>query len=334
MQKTKKQHYVPRCYLKAFVIPGTLQVHVYDKVTKRPRINSYEDVASENYFHDLSLTEEERSIITEVLGVNEKCIDDIDVQYIEHLFARDIEPVFSNLLERLRSSADNYTPWYIKNCRILNIQQKIEFAFMLALQYIRTKGTRNRISDMLDCFQQAVEAGAASGKKEVWSKYLDVNVKDTHNQMLMDSDNVLQLALSFLKHKWCLFINRTGIPIITSDNPITTRAHVWNGPIAMGGIDSEGVEIAFPIAPNAILVMVDDNYHSLQIHDLAFIPMDEEAVEYYNTMQVARAERCLFSPTNDFSVVDRILSKHPDLFDMPSMSLSWGGKVFYPKERG
>ena len=102
-------------------------------MTKRPRINSYEDVASENYFHDISLTEEERSIITEVLGVNEKCIDDIDVQYIEHLFARDIEPVFSNLLERLRSSADNYTPWYIKNCRILNIQQKIEFAFMHVL---------------------------------------------------------------------------------------------------------------------------------------------------------------------------------------------------------
>ena len=333
MKKTKKQHYVPRCYLKAFVIPGTLQVHVYDKVTKRPRINNYEDVASENYFHDLSITEEERSILTEVLEANGKSIDDIDVQYIEHLFANDIEPVFSGLLEGLRNAADNFTPWYIKNCRILNMRQKIEFAFMLALQYIRTKGTRNRISDMLDCFQQAVEARAASGKKENWSKFLDVNVKGTHNEMLMDIDNVLQLALSFLKHKWCLCINQTGMPIITSDNPIATMAHVWNGPVAMGGINSEGVEIAFPIAPNAILVMVDDDYHSLPIHDLAFVPMSEESVEYYNAMQVRRAERCLFSSVQDFGVVERILAKHPDMFETPRVSLSWGGKVFYPKEK-
>ena len=33
MQKTKKQHYVPQSYLKAWAIPGTYQVHVYDKKT-------------------------------------------------------------------------------------------------------------------------------------------------------------------------------------------------------------------------------------------------------------------------------------------------------------
>ena len=295
------------------------------------RINNYEDVASENYFHDISLTEEERSILTEVLEANGKSIDDIDIQYIEHLFANDIEPVFGGLLEGLRNAANNFTPWYVRNCRILNMRQKIEFAIMLAFQYIRTKGTRNRISDMLDCFQQAFEARAANGKKENWSKYLDVNVKDAHNEVIMDIDNLIQLSLSFLKHKWCLCINQTSVPIITSDNPIATMAHVCNGPAAMGGINSKGVEIAFPIAPNAILVMVDDNYHSLPIHDLAFVPMNEDSVEYYNAMQVGKAERCLFSSVQDFGVVERVLAKHPALFDTPSMSLSWGGKVFYPQ---
>lgn len=328
MQKTKKQHYVPRCYLKAFVIAGTLQVHVYDKKTRCPRINSYEDVASENYFHDFALTEKERARLEEKLEANGVCIDDIDEQYIEHLFANEIEPVYAELLEGLRTAANQYTPWYIQNCRILTMKQKIEFAFMLALQLVRTKASRNRIADMVDCFGQALEA---RGDNKDWSEFLNINVKNTHNEMLIDIDSLLELAITFLKHKWCLCINQTHKPIITSDNPVATMAHVKNGPIAMGGIGSEGVEIAFPIAPNAILVMMDDEYHSLPIHDLAFVPMNEDSVEYYNAMQVVRAERCLFSPEQDFGIVDRVLEKYPHLLETPSLSVSWGGKIFYPK---
>lgn len=46
MQKTKKQHYVPQSYLKAWAIPGTYQVHVYDKKTDNERVNSINDIAS------------------------------------------------------------------------------------------------------------------------------------------------------------------------------------------------------------------------------------------------------------------------------------------------
>lgn len=328
MQKTKKQHYVPRCYLRAFVIPDTLQVHVYDKMLRRQRINSYEDVASENYFHDLSLSEEERSILAKVLEAEGKSIDEIDVQYIEHLFANEIEPVYAGLLDGLREAANKFTPWYIQNCRIFKMRQKIEFSFMLALQLVRTKATRNRISDMLECFKQALED---RDDNRDWSHFSNVNIKDTHNEMLMDIEHILELAITFLKHKWCLCVNQTDMPIITSDNPIATMAHVKNGPIAMSGIGSEGIEIAFPIAPNAILVMVDDGYHNLPIHDLAFVPVDKNSVKYYNAMQVERAERCLFSSTRDFTVIDEVLAKCPHMFDTPSMSLSWGGKVYYPK---
>lgn len=328
MQKTKKQHYVPRCYLKAFVIPGTFQVHVYDKKTKRPRINNYEDVASENYFHDFSLSEKERESLAKKLEANGIYIDPIDDQYIEHLFANEIEPVYDGLLESLRTAANQFTPWYIQNCRVFKLRQKIEFAFMLALQLVRTKASRNRINDMVDCFRQALDA---RGGNEDWSEFLDVNVKNTHNEMILDIHNALQLAMSFLKHKWCLCVNQTEIPFITSDNPIATMPHVKNGPISMGGIGSEGVEIAFPIAPNALLVMVDSEYYDLPIHDLAFVPIDVEGVEYYNAMQVERAERCLFSSSQGFGVVDRVLEKYPHLFETPSLSMSWGGKIFYPK---
>ena len=57
MQKTKKQHYVPQSYLKAWAIPGTYQVHVYDKKTDNERVNSINDIASENCFYDINPNE-------------------------------------------------------------------------------------------------------------------------------------------------------------------------------------------------------------------------------------------------------------------------------------
>ena len=57
MKKSKKQHYVPRCYLESFKIPGTYQINVYDKKLRRNRINSIYDIASENYFYDIKLSD-------------------------------------------------------------------------------------------------------------------------------------------------------------------------------------------------------------------------------------------------------------------------------------
>jgi len=38
MGKTKKQHYVPRCYLENFKIANTYQINVFDKHSKENRI--------------------------------------------------------------------------------------------------------------------------------------------------------------------------------------------------------------------------------------------------------------------------------------------------------
>mgnify|MGYP001054120418 FL=1 len=55
MQKTKKQHYVPQSYLKAWAIPGTYQVHVYDKKTDNERVNRLSHYYYDRYSNDLHL---------------------------------------------------------------------------------------------------------------------------------------------------------------------------------------------------------------------------------------------------------------------------------------
>lgn len=50
--KTKKEHYVPRCYLENWK-NNKGQVWVYDRQLKKTRINSVYDIACERYFYDI-----------------------------------------------------------------------------------------------------------------------------------------------------------------------------------------------------------------------------------------------------------------------------------------
>ena len=100
MQKTKKQHYVPQSYLKAWAIPGTYQVHVYDKKTDNERVNSINDIASENCFYDINPNEIFSKEFLAALKVEGLSWDSDELsQGIEHTFATHVEAYFANILK-------------------------------------------------------------------------------------------------------------------------------------------------------------------------------------------------------------------------------------------
>ena len=51
MTNTKKQHYVPRCYLKNF-LPANDRINVFDSFNLQIREQKIMDIAMENYFYD------------------------------------------------------------------------------------------------------------------------------------------------------------------------------------------------------------------------------------------------------------------------------------------
>ena len=55
-EKTKKEHYVPRCYLDRWG-NNKGQVVVYDKKIKSSRVNRIYDVACERYYYDIDYKE-------------------------------------------------------------------------------------------------------------------------------------------------------------------------------------------------------------------------------------------------------------------------------------
>lgn len=335
-QKTKKQHYVPRCYLEAWKIANGYQVYVYDKIQSSVRKNSINDIASENYFYDVKPKDVFSEGFLQKMRENDVPFDEDKIsQGIEHAFANEVEGNFSKLLHEVLDQVNELTPWTINNCFFISESKKAEFAVYLAIQYIRTKRIRKNIEDTADCLGQwlkDVGASESTLKEYAISKGESKNI---HTKMLFDYKNLSDLTLSFFSLTWMLGINKTKKKLYTSDNPIGTNGHIKHPFMSMSGLRSKGVEVFFPISPDCILIMVDGSYHSnvLPLERRFVLIEDEENINYYNSLCALLCERCIFSFDGEMSIIDEMKKSDPGVFDQPSTQLIWGDTKYYPTNK-
>lgn len=334
-KKTKKEHYVPQCYLEAWQIPNTHQIHVYDKTTDSFRINNIEDVASEHYFYDVKPSD----IFSEsfLKGLEARGLswgNEEALQVIEHAFAEEIEKPLSDLLKSIIKKAMTATPWYLKNCYFLSTEQKYDFCGYLTLQLLRTKRIRNGIIGTAECVTQLLEdmgAPAESLKEYSVSKE---SAKNIHISMLLDADGLSQICNCFWRLTWMLGINRTDKKFLTTDNPIGTWGHIKDPILSMNGIGSRGIEVFYPLSPDIILIMVDGTYHTQwKPFDRDYIEITDSAnIDYYNSILAMEAERFVFSSESNMSIIQDMKRQTPDVFLQPHVQMKWGEKTFYPRE--
>ena len=328
-EKTKKEHYVPRCYLDRWG-NNKGQVVVYDKKIKSSRVNRIYDVACERYYYDIDykeLSAKSLKLLKEL-----KMAPEQDEQFMEHFLSEQVEDIYSRLLKKILDK--EITPWYENNCYFLSETDKLLFSVCIAFQYIRTKEVRRMISDASNCLEQAFQA--MNAPDEMFHKYLIKTGQDKKIQgdMLLDAEQICHLTESFYKLTWILGVNRTTNLFYTSDNPIGKRAHVDHPYMTMTGIRSEGVEVFFPLSPKHILFMYDGTFHKqLAPYDRRYVSIDEiEMVENYNWYSTLGSTRCVYSRDGNFAVIDEMLKRDSTVFDLPKMQLSWGGQKFVPKQ--
>lgn len=337
MPKKKKEHYVPQCYLEKWCIPGSHQINVFDKEKDESRINHIEDIASENYFYDLNLEgvfSEEEICFFNLEGVDLSKID--EEQYIENFFASNIEGIFKEALEQIVFRVRKMNAWEIINCFFIKPKHVFSFSVLLALQLIRVKRVRNSVEEIADLLNQALKDKNAS--QELIDKYTQTSknqLKYIHGKMIFDKEAILHMAKTFSSHIWLLLKNNTTHPFFTSDNPIGTTAHVYNPYVAMSGISSEGVEIYFPISPDLMLVMFEETYHKeLKSKNYHIVEIEElDIIEDYNSRCVMNSNRCIFSQTNDFSIIEKMKVKRPDVLQLPKSKLTWGDNTYIPQNK-
>lgn len=296
-QRTKNQHYVPQFLLRRFADKSE-RVHVYDKHSRKSFVSSTRNVASENYFYDLKVGNTEIAL----------------------------EPVMTEIenaaLSALNSIADS------GSIDKLTDDCKANIAFFMGTQMVRTRAT-------LEMLHQAEEdlrrVGPSKGVTPETMPYLFMDDEQLKQISLLNLRIANDLAPQFLNKDWIVYRDPKK-QFMISDHPLVRQNDYPENPL-MGnnGIACAGIQICMPLSPEFTLAFIcptlaepfrehqrtkmPDTEIPLLIAIDNGTPLDlvDDCVIYQNSLQIANANRFVFSASKDFTLIDKMLDATPSL---------------------
>ena len=295
IQKTKHQHYVPRCYLKNFASVDQ-QFFSFDKVHRKSKTASVAQSAQEEFFYDFHESTLQNP--------------EDDPQHVEKKLSK-IEGRFKVVLDDFIASA---------SAGGVTAQQADIFAGFVAIQWLRTKSYR---ASALEINQKAFQAlldqlyalnspGIPPGRFRPGEGYAQA----LHAELLFDPDHMWEIAEGFRHLLWVIGDSGTAQPFYTSDEPVARRANCTVNSAPAVGILDPGIEYAYPLNSKFILLMVDRHtFPGLQQSELKTISLSESQIERYNGMQVMKSGKYVFCQKDDFTLAQRLCEEHPIICD-------------------
>lgn len=267
-----KQHYVPQFYYKNF---GDL-VWCLDKT-------------NENIFHT---TPKNISFEPDFYGPS------IDGEYPLEKALDLLERRFSTAITDLINKEDPTK---------ISLKNKLDLALFVAIQYLRTKETRERIT--------GVANSAADETVKHLLKIEDHGIKLTEEgEMAMHLDilkDFPSFAATIAQMKFVLMKNVTKIPFWTSDNPVALQNEYDQAPFGNLGITSKGIEMWTPINPKLALVTCDPTMFGI-FPDVVEVN-DDQIIIRNNWLQIISSTRFLMSDTEDFHMAHEMLESDKEL---------------------
>lgn len=296
MQRVKKQHYVPRLYLRRFTYDGS-RLFVYDTFSGRSYGTNIADAASANYFNDAPLDPE-----------SSQPGDRDPLQKLEHYLVQ-VEGAAATALDLLIRGIE-------QNSRI-DPSSRPDVARFLAAQVLRTQEARVGAAQIWERLKEALHGEQLAPSFEEWLARGDRpdGAAITQSHLLLDSMNVQTIAEILLEHIWLIGLNNTGAPLWTSDHPVVRKAHFHDPLVGSFGLASPGIEIDFPLSPTMVLILAERTFHqALTIHDGRTMTLIPDNVVYLNSQQAVQCYQFVYAPTNDFTLVDELRQQRPELF--------------------
>lgn len=329
----KNQHYVPRLYLRGFAKPQgkDYKICVYDKENGVVRVNqSIDNVGAERYFYDLEY--EKVFDVEKVRNIKEDDenyeklkefrnldITSLDEQFMEKHFSESIEPRFKIMLDTIKSAYMLANKENIENFTAISHENKLNYALLLAIQFMRTKEFKQSIEEMPKVMVEIMKRRQRLMGEDVIDidpnlvSYTKEYAKFQHLRWLMDDDSGIEFANVFCNHIWYIGVNNTPVKLYTSDNPIVRIPH-YNGHLGGSGINSIGIEIVFPITPELVLVMKHREYHKeYEKYENKYKFLNVAEVILYNKSQIYGAYRSIFSIDNKFDVAEMVQKLNPEV---------------------
>lgn len=287
MSRAKKQHYVPQSYLRGFAEDGE-HLFVFDKSTKTSFGTSVSRIASEKYFYDLS-----------------------ESQSIEEGLAK-LDGVYPYWRDSIVKT--------VKNGKRITLEHQAKLAFFIAMQVRRTRWFRNfnisiakQVEEVLGKMSQRFHAkfGVPLKPDASLSEYLapdkEEMAKLAQIQSMRSFSTMHSLAQILVHHIWIVGVNETTQPFYTSDNPVVIRPHKQHPIRSYSGLESEGIEIAFPLNSRYILALLERAFHAnLEARDCDSMSINEDGVAYYNSLQIAGSYRWFYCSNDSFALAEEI----------------------------
>lgn len=299
MNRVKKQHFVPQFYLRGFAPSGAL--FVFDKTTQRVFRSAVENAACETYFYDIPEVDNE-------IGID---------QFIEHFF----QPVEGAAAKALGDILDRRLSGTLT---AITDAERGDLAIHLALQTMRTREARIQHIEMhTKVIEMRFRAFLEANHSDLAGADLQIEANKEiepalHAMVLLNPDLMEQMAWILFRHIWVLAPNPTGAPLMTSDHPVVKQPHEKHPLFSTNGYGSVGIEIAFPLAPDLLLLLYDRvrfGEHLEAADGKVVGPLAEANVLFYNSLQVRDSARFLYSAFENFEVAKEMCVAHPELTD-------------------
>lgn len=148
-----------------------------------------------------------------------------------------------------------------------------------------------------------------------------------HADMIMNSDMVAHFAEDLFQHSWIFTVNKSEIPFITSDNPITPIQQDFNRGFAGAGLKSPGVVVFFPLSPQVAIMMFEKQYGFERLDRMCDVCTNSEEIKQYNIATLSNAIRVIISNTADLTCYQEYTREHPEIREK-ELSLFIGGKEY------
>jgi hypothetical protein len=271
MPEKKKQHFVPRFYLKYFS-DNKKSIGIYNLDNKRYiKSGSLKNQAYEDYFYG----------------------KDGEVENLLAVFESDSAKMFSILLEH-----KEIPPYH-------SVAHVLLLTFVVFLS-ARTKYSAETINEMVD--KQFKEIYKNDSKLKDSIDNIKIGYDNPAAVSLAITSEVICLTRD-LKYK--LLINKTDIPFVTSDNPVVKYNQYLENKNKFGsntGFVSKGFQMFFPISPEVFVIFYDPWAYKLGNKKDDVIKINEKKdINSLNLLQIVNANHNIYFNKN---IQERLIKKY------------------------
>lgn len=276
---TKRQHFTPQFYLRQFATPRNNEHYIwcYDKTNGNIFNPSVKNIGVENWFYDKKFHGE---------CVFEKALSILEGYYSE---------IYKIIQEKAISS--------------LTQEEKQLFVELVHMQDTRTRKARDNMirvneevingEDFQDWFQEAfpgvtIEDHLEDIKRNIQlSEMFNIEIKDNKPKFSETLDRIMEFDLFLLIND----IRITRALFYTSDHPICHYSLS----------EEKDMKIIFPITPELCLMFTNDKGWET-MHPSHIVAINKKFIRMVNERTIMKANRFVFSKTNDFEYVERVLN--------------------------